>query len=445
MMPLPPQPAGLPSGTFGHRRGGGAGAWQWRRLLAAPHRLAFFAGSLMLAATALWWGAALLARAAGVALPWAVGPTVAHALLMAFGFLPLFVSGFLLTAGPKWLGLGAVPGRLLALPLTVVLAGWALALAGFHLSRPLAALGLAMAAMGFALVTGLFGLLVLESRARDRDHAGLALLGCAVTVVAQWSAAVLLALGLETAARAAVAAALWAGPGLVFVVVAHRMIPFFTQGALPALAAWRPRALLGLLALLMALQAPFAAAEVLAGGLLPAAPSALRAAFELPGGALLLWLSLRWGLRQSLALGPAGRLLAMLHIGFLWLGVAFTLSGLSHALTSLTAGQRDGALSLGLAPLHAYTMGFFGSLLLAMATRVARGHSGRPLRADAWVWLAFWALQVAVLARVGAALWPAGGTPLTLLAAQLWLAAVAAWALRHAPWFGRARVDGGAG
>ena len=50
-----------------------------------------------------------------------------------------------------------------------------------------------------------------------------------------------------------------------------------------------------------------------------------------------------------------------------------------------------------------------------------------------------------MLARVGAALWPAGGTPLTLLAAQLWLAAVAAWALRHAPWFGRARVDGGAG
>jgi uncharacterized protein involved in response to NO len=360
---------------------------------------------------------------------------------MGFGFLPLFITGFLLTAGPRWLGLAPVPGRQLALPVALMLAGWAAALGGFHVARPLAGLGIATAAVGFALVVGLFGLMVLESRAVDRDHARLALIGGAVVVVAQWAAAVLLVLGQETAARAAVAAALWAGPGLVFVTVAHRMLPVFTQGALPEVSPWRPRALLGLLALLMALQAPFAAAEVLAGGTLPAAPAALRAAFELPGGALLLWLSLRWGLRQSARV----RLLAMLHIGFCWLGVAFTLAGVSHALTSLSAGQPGGTLSLGLATLHAFTMGFFGSLLLAMATRVARGHSGRPLVADTWVWLAFWALQGAVLARVGAALWPAAGVPLTLLAAQLWLAAMGAWALRHAPWFGRARADGGAG
>lgn len=445
MLHVQPQPAGLPSGSFGGRRRSAASPWQWRRLLAAPHRLAFWGGSLLLALSALWWGAALVARHAGLELPWAVGPTVAHALLMGFGFLPLFITGFLLTAGPKWLGLAAVPGRHLVLPVALVLAGWAAALAGFHLSRPLAGMGVAAAAVGFALVVGLFGLMLLESRAADRDHARLALIGGAVVVVAQWAAAVLLVLGQETAARAAVAAALWTGPGLVFVAVAHRMLPFFTHGALPEVSPWRPRALLGVLALLMAVQAPFAAAEVLAGGSLPAAPSALRAAIELPGGALLLWLSLRWGLRQSLRLRPSMRLLAMLHIGFCWLGVAFTLAGVSHALTSLTAGQPGGALSLGLAPLHAFTMGFFGSLLLAMATRVARGHSGRPLVADAWVWLAFWALQGAALARVGAALWPAAGVPLTLLAAQLWLAAVGAWALRHAAWFGRARVDGGAG
>ena len=445
MLSVQPQPAGLPSGSFGGRRRSAASPWQWRRLLAAPHRLAFWAGSLLLALGALWWGAVLVARHAGLSLPWAVGPTLAHALLMAFGFLPLFISGFLLTAGPKWLGLAAVPGRHLALPVALVLLGWAAALAGFHLDRALAALGVATAAVGLALMVGLFGLMVLESRTTDRDHAVLALAGCIAVVVAQWAAAVLLVLGQETAARAAVAAALWAGLGLVFVAVAHRMLPFFTQGALPELSPWRPRALLGVLALLMAVQAPFAAAEVLAGGQLPAGASALRAAVELPGGALLLWLSLRWGLRLSLRSGPKARLLAMLHIGFCWLGVAFTLAGVSHALTSLTADQPGGALSLGLAPLHALTMGCFGSLLLAMATRVARGHSGRPLVADPWVWLAFWALQGAVLARVGAALWPAAGVPLTLLAAQLWLAAVGAWALRHAPWFGRARVDGGAG
>jgi uncharacterized protein involved in response to NO len=131
----------------------------------------------------------------------------------------------------------------------------------------------------------------------------------------------------------------------------------------------------------------------------------------------------------------------MLHLGFFWLGVSFTLGGVSHVLMSTSGGS----LSLGLAPLHAFTMGFLGSLLLAMATRVACGHSGRPVQAGPWVWLMFWALQAAVLARVAAALWPQAGTPLTLLAAQFWLGAMGAWALKHAPWFGRPRVDGGAG
>lgn len=437
MSPLQPQPAGLPSGTFGGRRSARAGTWSWRRLLAAPHRLAFWAGSLMLGLTALWWGGVLTARAAGLTLPWAVSPSTAHALLMAFGFLPMFMAGFVFTAGPRWLGLAPVPGRQMVVPILVQLCGWALALVGFHVSAPVAALGVALAAVGFALVTGLFALMLLESRVADRDHARLVQLGCSVAVVAQWAAAVMLVLGLQTAAMAAVQAALWGGLALVFVAVAHRMIPFFTQSALPAVAAWRPRALLGLLALLVGLQAPFAVAEVLAGGTLPAAPAALRAAIELPGGALLLWLSLRWGLRQSLSV----RLLAMLHLGFFWLGVSFTLGGVSHVLMSASGG----ALSLGLAPLHAFTMGFLGSLLMAMATRVACGHSGRPVQAGPWVWLMFWVLQVAVAARVAAALWPQAGTPLTLLAAQFWLGAMGVWALKHAPWFGRPRVDGGAG
>ena len=40
--------------------------------------------------------------------------------------------------------------------------------------------------------------------------------------------------------------------------------------------------------------------------------------------------------------------------------------------------------------------------IAAMVTRVARGHSVRPLSTDAWVWLLFWTLHSAVLARLGA-------------------------------------------
>ena len=45
--------------------------WHVARLLSAPHRLGFFAAALLMAATALWWLAAIAARTAGVALPWA--------------------------------------------------------------------------------------------------------------------------------------------------------------------------------------------------------------------------------------------------------------------------------------------------------------------------------------------------------------------------------------
>ena len=87
-------------------------------------------------------------------------------------------------------------------------------------------------------------------------------------------------------------------------------------------------------------------------------------------------------------------------------------------------------------------MGYLGSTLLAMATRVACGHSGRALVADGWAWAMFWVLQAAGAMRVGAALWPAAAQPLTLLAAHFWFAAMAAWALRYGRWFGRPRFDG---
>ena len=125
-------------------------------------------------------------------------------------------------------------------------------------------------------------------------------------------------------------------------------------------------------------------------------------------------------------------------LGLAWLGVAFTLSGVSHALMSSSGG----VLSLGDAPLQALLMGFVGSMLLASATATVRALSGRAVLADNWVWLMAWALQVAALAQVCAALWPQAGTPLQLLAAQFWLGSMGAWVLRHLAWLGQPRVDG---
>jgi uncharacterized protein involved in response to NO len=457
MSPDPIQPSGLPSGSIGgRRRSAGAAAWQARQLLAAPHRLAFSAGALMMCLALLWWGTTYLARTTGVALPWAVAAPSAHGLLLCFGVMPCFIAGLAFSVAPRWLGGRDVSARALLLPLAGVLAGWALATVGFHVSAALAAAGLALAAGGFALVAGRFAVQLIESRTAERDHARLLLLGMGLAVLAQWAAAVGVALGQDGLARAAVQAALWGGFGLTLVVFAHRKLPQFTSAQLLSQVVWRTRSLLGFLAVLMLVQAVFAATDALAGAEPAAIVMLARAAIELGSGLLLFWLSFGWGLRHSLgasapAVDDAGvpvtvrrgalRLLAMLHLAFGWLAVACTLAGVSHGMMLASGGQ----VSLGQVPMHAFTMGFLGTCLLALATQMALAHSGRPLAADGWTWALCWVVQAGVLFRVLAVLFPVAATPLTLLALQFWAVAAVTWAVRSGRWFGMPRVDGGAG
>lgn len=408
--------------------------WRLHWLLAAPHRLGFMAGALMLALSALWWAVLLVLRhGAGLALPWAVSPGLAHGLWFGFGFMPLFFTGFLFTAGPKWLGLPPIEARALLAPTLASLAGWGVFVLGVHREATLAAIGLAAVAWGWSDFTRRFVALLRASRVADRVHAKTVALACAAGALALVAAALALAAGREDIARAALQLGLWGFVGVVYVTVAHRMIPFFTASAVPVLDAWRPMWLLAAFVALLVLQVPLAWAEL---WLWPW-PAALRIAqigVDAFAAALLLGLAWRWGLVQSLSI----RLLGMLHLGFLWLGIAFVLAALSHTLL-LASGA---TLSLGLAAQHALTMGFFGSVLLAMATRVACGHGGRTLAADDIAWALFWLLQTAVLLRVVAALWPDGEPALLVGAGIAWFAAVGGWAWRYGRWFGRPRADG---
>lgn len=407
--------------------------WRFARLLLAPHRLAFAAAALLLAASALWWALALAARAAGLALPWAVPAPAAHGLLMALGFMPLFFIGFLFTAGPRWLGLPEVQAASLRWPVACMVGGWALALPGFHVSAGLAAAGVAAVALGWSAAWWRFVQLRRASRVPDTLHATLAAAAGGVGAAALWLGVAALAAGDSTALRAATQIALWGFLAPVFVTVSHRMLPFFTASALPGVEAWRPNAVLGLMLAALLAELPFVLAELWWWPLAPAA-RALQAVLEAAAALMLLWLALRWGLLQSLKV----RLLAMLHLGFVWLGLAFALAAASHGLMA----WRGPATSLGLAPLHALTMGYLGSTLLAMATRVAAGHSGRPLAADALVWALFRVLQVAVLLRLASVGWPQHATALLLVAVAAWVLAMAGWAWRYGNWLGRPRADG---
>jgi uncharacterized protein involved in response to NO len=158
-----------------------------------------------------------------------------------------------------------------------------------------------------------------------------------------------------------------------------------------------------------------------------------RGTFELLAGGILLWLAQVWGLMQSLK----NRLLTMLHIGFLWLGLALVLGGVAQLLGLL---QDTPVLSLG--SLHALTMGCLSSLMLAMVTRVSCGHSGRAQVADRIVWTLFWLVQLTTLLRITAAAQSGWASWLLLPTAVLWAGTMGVWGVRLANWYGRLRPDG---
>ncbi len=413
--------------------------WRVRYLMLAPHRLGFFLAMVVLVASGLWWALVQLDRStAWLGLHYAVSPTLVHSAVMAFGFIPLFFSGFLFTAGPKWLGVEPLPVQALGVPLVSQAAGWLLWLAGAHLHAGVAWAGLALACAGLVWMTVQFWGRIRRSQAQDQLHARAIGTACVVGCASLAGLWLSLVFDAHAAARAWIFTGLWGFVVVVYVTVAHRMIPFFTSSAMPMVQAWRPFWVLWLMLAAAALQVLAAWLE-LAGVPARAAGTIwllVHGTLQLIVGGVLVWLAWVWGLVQSLK----NKLLAMLHIGFLWLGVAFLLGGLSQWL-SVTLGI--GVLALG--ALHALTMGCLASLMLAMVTRVSCGHSGRALVADRIAWSLFWCLQAAALLRIAAAVPGIAGLPwpwLLPLAAGLWAATMGAWGLRLGRWYGCLRADG---
>jgi uncharacterized protein involved in response to NO len=198
------------------------------------------------------------------------------------------------------------------------------------------------------------------------------------------------------------------------------MIPFFTANVLPQVGAFRPWWVLAIMVGAPTAHGVLEAAD-LSGATWPVDLTA----------AVFIWLLVvRWGLVQSLR----NRLLAMLHLGFVWYAIAFSLFGAQSLLAA------TGHATLGLAPLHAITMGFCTSLLVAMVTRVTCGHSGRVLAADTWTWRLFLLLQFATLARIAGEIVP--GRLWMLAAIALWCASLLPWCAKYAPAYWQPRTDG---
>jgi uncharacterized protein involved in response to NO len=125
-------------------------------------------------------------------------------------------------------------------------------------------------------------------------------------------------------------------------------------------------------------------------------------------------------------------LLAVLHVAYAWLFIGYALLGLTALGLPI---PRSGAL-------HALTMGAVGNMVLGVATRVALGHTGRPLAAARPIVAAYVIFSLAVLVRVLSPVAGAWTLRLIDLAATGWLAAFAIFVWVYWPILTRPRIDG---
>lgn len=398
-------------------------------LTAAPHRVFFLGGAVQLVVVLLFWLYVLI----GWYLPaWAppaltIAAPAVHLFLMLYGLFTFFVFGFLTTVFPRWLGTAPIArGRYTAIAGALGL-GMLCYYGGLFASRALATAGLGLFLLGWGF--GLFTLSQVWWRSRQPGKRfALFPFGC---VTAGWVGACVYAAWLITKRPelfdVTAAMGLWLFLVPLIVAVSHRMIPFFSSGVLSNYAIVKPGWTL-----------PATLACVLIHFLLTVTGYAdWTVLSDLPLAGLAAWRSLRWGLIRSLRVP----LLGMLHVSFAWLTVALLLYSAQSVLRLASA-----PFDLGMAPLHALGIGYVTGMVIAMASRVSLGHSGRPLVADRITLWAFAALQVVAVTRVLAEVPPFSHGPagiwLILIAGMVWLIAFIPWSLRFGAIYGLPRIDG---
>ncbi|HEY0953589.1 MAG TPA: NnrS family protein [Roseateles sp.] len=332
-----------------------------------------------------------------------------HAHEMLFGFTLAVIVGFLFTAGSNWTGLPTPTGwKLAALALlwvaarVLVLTPWAVAAAVANVAFPLAA----AAALAVPFIKArnqrnyfFIGLLLLLAAAAGVIHLGqLGVIESAPLPGMQVALDVVL---------------------FILAVMGGRVIPMFTNNGVPGAGAVKqPAVEKAALGLVLAL----GVADLLglAGG-----PVAL-IAFAACAAHAARWALWRpWRTRRV-------PLVWVLHLAYAWIPVHLLL----RALAAL------GLVAPSLA-IHALTVGAVGGLIIGMVTRTARGHTGRPLRADGYEVACYVAVLLAALVRVAVPLvHPEWTLPAVQASAALWSAGFGLYAVRYWPVLSRPRLDG---
>ncbi|MEP7246036.1 MAG: NnrS family protein, partial [Gammaproteobacteria bacterium] len=386
-----------------------------------PSRFALFAYGFR----PFFWGAGAFAFVAGIAwmVIYATGssplpaqpPQLWHAHEMVYGFVVAAIAGFLLTAVPGWTGARGFAGA----PLVALSAVWLAGRTAFAASTVLPITLVAVCDLAFLpALAVLIGPPLL--RARNRNTPLL------LVLAAIWlsDAAFLYALLHSDvfAARAILVVAVDIIL-LLMTVIGGRVVPAFTASALRARGEpvnlrsnpWVDRLVISVMVLVV-LTDTIVPGQHIAGAL--AALAAVVQAWRFTG----------WGTLRTLR----DPLVWSLHLAYAWLPLGLALKAV-HLLTNADWSAYW---------LHALTIGVAASMILAVMTRAALGHTGRPLVPAKAIAVAYALLSCAALARVfGPALLPAHYLGTVLAAGSLWAFAFLLFLIVYTPILMRPRVD----
>lgn len=390
------------------------------RLFSTPHRAWFLVGLLLLLLSSLYWALQLLLP--GILPQTVLPPGWVHAWLMLYGFLPILMFGFLMTTFPAWMGQSALTRLDYLGPLAAMTAGWLATAIGLLCSKFLAMAGSCLFVGGWA-----WALWGLTSSMIGADqpviHARVTVVGLVLGLAGASLAVPLIATNDWRFFYAGTRIAVWGFLLPVLIAVCHRMIPFFTHCIDPDKPLYRPHLTLWLQLLGCLLHLGLELRHLYQWLFL----------IDLPLLALALLHLIKWW--------PRGRqnnaLLLTLHVGHAWLVLALAL----YCVQSIVLWQ-TGAFVLGRAPVHALGMGFAGSMVVAMVTRVSQGHSGRALKMPPVAQFAFVGIQLACVLRI---INEFGRYTLNQVVVLIWLACLLPWIMHYGLIYLRPRADGKAG
>lgn len=400
----------------------------WPTFTAAPHRMMFFAGAIQLVLPILFWVFELIGRYSELWSPLntLIPTTWAHAFVMLYGVFTFFIFGFLMTVYPRWMNGPLVKQEHYVNTFLWMALGILLFEVGIFFNLTLAATGLAIYLFGWA--QGQWHLYQVYKVAAAQNKYYETALNFALT--AGWTGAASFLAWIVSDQWLFLSFALKAGIWLfllpVLFTVSHRMLPFFSSSVLSNYKVIQPRWSLQLMLVASALHLLLDISHL---------PQWLFIA-DIPMAMVALYHTIKWQFKRSFA----DRLLAVLHMAFLWLGLSMLLFSI-QSLYLLVSGE----LILGKGPLHALTIGFFSALLVAMASRVTMGHSGRMLILDNRSWYLFIGIQLTAVLRIFADINLINsilGLSFNVIASLCWLTCIGVWVSRYAPMYITARVDG---